>query len=530
MNKSRFLTRANKRISLGGAAALLASAAFIGQLLGILRVKLVNANFSAVGPDSTDAYFAAFKIPDLFFFTVAAGALGVAFMPFLADRIAKGDKKGAWELSNSLLNLLAMVMLAVGVIIFVFAEPLIRYIVAPDLTPAQLHNATTIMRIVAFNPFLFTVSGILTAVQQSFGRFFFYALSPLIYNLSIIVSIFVFKDSLGLIGLGVGALAGAILQLLIVLFGFSGLNFKYRTKINWQSKDFRKMLVQIPPRSLDQGIDSLNSIVETNFARRLGEGNISYYENAFVLHTAPTMLVGTAISTAAFPRLNDRMAQGRPDLFRKDFLKILRVIIWLILPIAVISYFARGYLARLIFSRDAPEIALILGFFVGAIVFRTIYTMMSRWFYAQKDTKTPLFVSLFAIALNILLAYTLSRPTAYGVTGLAMAQSIVAGAEVLILFVVMILRDHKLLDPSFFSGLIKIISVTGFTVIAAFFMISIMPLETSDRGFVTLSTKLGAITCVTFFVHVGMSTLFSLEEAKPVIRKVRKVIMTPIKI
>ncbi len=530
MNRRRFLNRANKRISLGSAAALLAFAAFMAQLLGILRVKLVNANFLALGPDSTDAYFAAFKIPDFFFFTVAAGALGVAFMPFLADRIAKGDKKGAWELSNSLLNLLALVMLAVGVIILVFAEPLIRYIVAPNLSPEQLHNATTIMRIVAFNPFLFTISGILMAVQQTFGRFFFYAIGPIIYNLTIIVSIFIFKDNVGLIGLGIGALAGAILQLLIALFGFSGLNFKYSRKINWQSQDFRQMLVQLPPRSIDQGIDSINSIVETNFARRLGEGNISYYENAFVLHTAPTMLVGTAISTAAFPRLTDRIAQGRPDLFRKDFLKILRVIIWLILPIAVISYFARGYLARLIFSRDAPEIALILGFFVGAIIFRTIYAMMSRWFYAQKDTKTPLFVSLFAIILNIILAYTLSRPTAYGVTGLAMAQSIVAAAEVVVLFIVMVSRDHKLLDPTFFGGLVKIISVTGFTVVATFCMISIMPLESGDRGFVTLSTKLGAIASVTFLVHIGMSTLFGLEEAKPVVRKVRSFILAPIKI
>ena len=530
MSRNRFLNRANKRVSLGGAAALLAFAAFMGQLLGILRVKLVNANFSALGPDSTDAYFAAFKIPDFFFFTVAAGALGVAFMPFLADRIAKGDKKGAWELSNSLLNLLALVMFAVGVIILVFAEPLIKYVVAPDLSPEQLHNATMIMRIVAFNPFLFTISGILTAVQQTFGRFFFYAIGPLLYNLTIIISIFLFKDNLGLIGLGIGALAGAILQLLIALFGFSGLNFKYRAKINWQSKDFREMLVQLPPRSIDQGIDSINSIVETNFARRLGEGNISYYENAFVLHTAPTMLVGTAISTAAFPRLTDRIAQGRPDLFRKDFLKILRVMIWLILPIAVITYFARGYLARLIFTRDAPEIALILGFFVGAIIFRTIYAMMSRWFYAQKDTKTPLFVSLFAIVLNIILAYTLSRPTAYRVTGLAMAQSIVAGAEVVVLFVVMVVRDHKLLDPAFFNGLVKIISVTGFTVIATFCMISILPLESSDRGFVTLSTKLGIIASVTLLVHVGMSTLFGLEEAKPVVRKIKGIILAPIKI
>lgn len=527
--RRRLISRANKRISLGNAAALLVAASLFGQVLGFLRTKLVNANFPAIGPESTDAYFAAFKIPDLFFFTVAAGALGVAFMPFLAEHLNRGDKKGIWELSNSLLNLLAIIMFFVGVIIFVFAEPLIDHIVAPTMSPEQLHNATTIMRFIAFNPLLFTIAGILTSVQQTFGRFFFFAIAPLFYNMAIIASIYLFDHNLGLIGLGVGAMLGAVLQVLVALLGFFGLGYRYRPQIKWKP-DFKAILRQLPPRSLDQGIDSLNSIVETNLARRLGEGKLSFYENAFILHTAPTLLIGTTIATAAFPRLNDRLAQNRSDLFRKDFLQILRVIIWLTLPIVVIVYFTRGYLARLIFTNDAPQIAVILGFFTGAILFRTIYAMVSRWFYAQKDTKTPLYVSVFAIALNIVLAYVLSRPDAYDVAGLAMAQSAVAAAEVLILFAVMIMRDHKLLDREFWSGLYRILSVTGFTIIAAFLMLSFFPLNTDDRGFITLGAKLASISIVTLLVHFSMSALFGLEEARPIMDKVKKFILKPVKI
>lgn len=528
--RSRIISRANKRISLGNAAALLIFASMFGQLLGFLRTKLVNANFSALGPQSTDAYFAAFKIPDLFFFTVAAGALGVAFMPFLADKLAKNDRKAIWDLSNSLLNLLAIIMFVVGVIIFVFAPQLIHYIVAPNMTPDQLHNATTIMRFIAFNPFLFTIAGILTSVQQTFGRFFFFAIAPLFYNGSIILSIYLFQDSLGLIGLGVGALLGAILQLLVSLGGFIGLKYRYRATIKWSSPDFRAILRQLPARSIDQGIDSINSIVETNLARRLGEGKISYYENAYILHTAPTLLIGTTIATAAFPRLNDRLSQNRSDLFRRDFLRILRTVIWIILPVAVITYFARGYLARLIFTNDAPQIALILGFFTGAIIFRTLYALISRWFYSNKDTKTPLYVSLFAIALNIVLAYLLSRPTAYDVAGLAMAQSAVAAVEVFILSIIMIVRDRKLLDPEFWSGIYRILSVTGFTVIAAFIALSLLPLHADDRGFITLGAKLVTISAVCFGVHFAMSAVFGLDEVKPVIRKVRGIILTRVKI
>src|SRR5665213_2227998 len=129
-----------RKISLGNTAFLLVSTAFFGQLLGLVRTKLVNANFPAVGPGSTDSYFAAFNIPDFFFFTLAAGALGVAFMPVLADRLNRGDKKGMWELSTSLLNLLVIIMAGVSLIIFIFAQPLVHYIISPSLTPQQLHN------------------------------------------------------------------------------------------------------------------------------------------------------------------------------------------------------------------------------------------------------------------------------------------------------------------------------------------------------------------------------------------------------
>lgn len=524
---NRFLKRANARISLGNAAALLVAASVIGQLLGFLRTRMVNANFLATGANSTDAYFAAFKIPDFFFFTLAAGALGVAFMPILADHLEKGDRKGAWELSASLLNLLGIIMFIVGLIIVVFAEPLIKYIVAPDLSPEQTHNAVWIMRLIAFNPLLFTLSGILTSVQQIYGRFFFYAVAPLFYNIAIIVSIFVLHN-FGLIGLGIGALVGAVLQLLVVFFGLAGMKFTYHPKILWRNKDFHHILRQLPPRSIDQGIDSLNSIVETNRAQALGTGNLSFYENAYMLQQAPIMLVGTAISTAAFPRLANRLSQGRPDLFRKEFLRVLRIMIWISLPVVVIAYFARGYLARLIFSRNAPEIALILGFFAGAIFFRILYTIVSRYFYAYKDTWTPLFVSIFAIGLNVYLAITLSN--SYGVTGLAMAQSIVAFAEVFILVIIMIIRDPKLFDRNFLSGLAKIVSVTGFTLLAAFIMISFLPLNASDRGFIQLGAKLFAIISVTFTVHVAVSWLFGLEEVNPIIAKARRVIFRPVKI
>lgn len=519
-----------KRLPFSAVATLLIGTSLFGQVLGFLRTKMVSANFPSTGPQSTDAYFAAFNIPDFFFFTLAAGALGVAFMPVLSDRLQKGDRKGMWELSASLMNLLAVVMGLVAVVIFVFAEPLVHYVVAPDLTPAQLHNAVIIMRFIAINPLLFTLSGVLTATQQTLGRFFFYAIAPLFYNISIIASILVFRHNLGLVGLGIGALVGGLLQLGVVIVGLYGTKFRWHPKIMWHSKDFRSILFNLPPRSLDQGIDQIENIVETNIASHLGQSYISFYNYAYTLQTAPILLIGTAISTAAFPRLNMRLSQGRPDLFRRDFLRILRAMIWITMPIVVIAYFARGYLARIIFGSNAPEIAVIFGFLTVAILFRTIYTIVSRWYYAQKDTKTPLFVSIFTIALNIFLAVSLSRPTEYGVVGLALAQSIVSMVEVFVLFAIMIFRDRKLLDMNFFGGLGRIISVTGFTVVAGSTTAALFPLGLNDRGFLTLGTKLLMIALVVGLVHIGVSALFGLEEVEPLFRRVKQIVLKPISI
>src|ERR1051326_763448 len=117
MNK--WLTRANEKISLGGAAALLIVAALFGQVLGFLRTQIINGNFNSPTHVNTDAYFAAFKIPDFFFYTIAAGALGVAFMPFLADKLEHGDRRAIWQLTSGLLNLLGIIMAAVGIILLI---------------------------------------------------------------------------------------------------------------------------------------------------------------------------------------------------------------------------------------------------------------------------------------------------------------------------------------------------------------------------------------------------------------------------
>src|SRR5690606_25637368 len=126
----------------------------------------------------------------------------------------------------------------------------------------------------ALNPLLFAISSVFTSIQQAVGRFFFYALSPSLYNLGIIFGILFIAPNVGIVGVAIGVLIGSVLQLIGSIIGMIGLGFSYESVINWRNRGFRKVLTLLPARSLDQGIDYINILVETNLASRLYAGAI----------------------------------------------------------------------------------------------------------------------------------------------------------------------------------------------------------------------------------------------------------------
>ena len=523
---NRILRRANVKLSLSQAAFLLASSSLLGVLLGIIRTKAINSNFNNF---MSGAYFAAFKVPDMIYIALASGALSVAFLPVLSDKLGKGNRKGAWQLTSYVINSMAIITFVMSLILIIFARPILEHVIAPGFSDERLDVAASIMRLVAINPLVFSISSVLASVQQAMGRFFFFAMAPIFYNLSIIVSIYVFKDGIGIVGLGVGVAIGAVLNLLVVSLGMIGLNFKHHLRINLRDKSLRQVMVAVPPRSINQGITQINTIAETRFASRISIGAVTNFENALVLHNAPVRLIGVAISTAAFPHFTERLAQGRPDLFRKEFMAVLRAMIWIATPVIAASYFGRDYLARIIFANDNREIALIFGFLAVSMFFRTIYSVITRYFYAQKDTKTPLYVSLVTIALNVYLAWTLSQADSYGVSGLAIAASTTAAIEVTTLLVIMKKRDHKMFDLDFFKSMVGILSVAAFVSVGAFLFSVILPLKPTDVS-VILYVKIGLIGLMTIALHIAVSALMGIEEAKPVIEKIKKIVLRPVKI
>ena len=532
MGVRNVVARANQRLSVQLAAVLLAGSTFLSMILGLFRDRLLNSTYAENYAVGLDAYTVASIIPEFMFILLVSGALSVTFIPVFNDRIQKGNKKSAWELSTSLVNLLSLVTLVSSLLIIIFADPLVRYVVGPGLDESARALAVSMLRVIAINPFLFAISSVIASIQQAVGRFVFFALAPTIYNVGIIIGLLVFTNGItifgyevfegGIMGVALGVVLGSMMQLIVSAIGLVGLGADYRFKIFWKNKGFRRVLRLLPPRSLDQGIDYVNGIVETNLASRMAAGSIRFYQQATTLHYVPINLIGVAISTAAFPQMTERLSQGRLDLFSKELQTVLRVIIWLALPTAAIAFFTRGYLVNFLFNGGQPVVAGLLGILTVAILFRSIYHIAARSFYAQQDTKTPLYISIFTIALNIALAIYFTMGADMGIYGLAWAQSIVAAVEVIILFAIMTMRIPQLFDTVFVHAVARMLSATGFMAVVTYVMVKIFALTAEDQSFMTTFPKFAVIVAVSFAAYVAICRLMQLTEATLVTRRLKK--------
>ena len=350
--KPRFrsvVSLANSTLSIKASAIILASSTLVSALLGIFRDRWLNSLYFTTYPTGLDAYTAAFTVPDFMYFILVSGALSVSFIPVFNQRLVSGNKKSAWELSSSILNLFAILTFIASILIMIFADPLVRYIVAPGLDESSMSLTINMMRVIAINPFLFSLSTVFSSIQQAVGRFVFFAVAPALYNVGILIGIFSFTKGInifglqvfegGIMGVALGVVLGAVLQLITSVVGLIGLGFDYRFKIYWKNHGLRSVIKLLPARSLDQGLDYVMSIINTNLASKMGTQSIRAFQQANSLHSMPVNLIGVAISTAFFPKLTEELGQGDKREFYNTFRKALRTIIWIAMPVAVIEPF-----------------------------------------------------------------------------------------------------------------------------------------------------------------------------------------------
>ncbi len=535
------VTKINQRLNVKLAATILAGSTLLSSLLGFFRDRLLNSaympseNGALAGyPVGLDAYTAAFMVPDFMFAVLVSGALSVTFIPVFNERWVKGNKQSAWQISSSMINFMALITMAASVLIIVFADPLMKYLIAPGLSESGHALAVSMMQVIAVNPFIFAVAAVIASIQQAVGRFMFCALAPMLYNVGIIIGTVWFTGGVnlfgwqifdgGIMGVALGVVLGSFLQLIVSAVGLAGLGFDYNFKIYWRNKGFRKVLSLLPARSVDQGMDYVVSLVEVNLASRLVDGTVRAYQQALTLHMMPINLIGVAISNAAFPQLTEHLGEGRNDLFQKDLCSLLRIIFWMALPVSVVIFFTRGYVVHFISNGGDQLIAGILGCLVVAILFRTIYHMAARAFYARQDTKTPLYISIFSITLNIILAIVLSMVLKMGAYGLAWAQSTVAVLEVVVLLAVMNRQMPKLFDMAFVRAIFKMILAGIITGVVCYIGVLVLPFRYHDDSFFSAFPKFVIISMVSFGVYAMASKWLKLPEIDPILSRLKKVL------
>ena len=371
-------------------------------------------------------------------------------------------------------------------------------------------------------------------MQQAVGRFAFYALAPTIYNVGIIIGIVWFTQGInifgwqvfegGIMGVALGIVLGAVMQLIVSSIGLVGLGFDYRFKIYWKNKGFRKVLSLLPARSADQGMDYIVGIVETNLASRMVEGSVRIYNQASTLHSMPINLIGVAISNAAFPTLTEQVGAGHMDQFTDQLRKVFRVTLWIILPIAVVTFFARGYVVNFILSGGNAVMAGVLGALVVAMLFRTMYHTAARAFYANQDTKTPLYVSIVAVTLNIFLAIWFTTSLGLGVYGLAWAQSIVAVVEVSILLLLVGRRFPNIFNPTLVQAVGRMLGAAAIMGVVTYILVSLLPLQSGDRSLLSTIPKFMLITVGSFGTYLWLSYVMQLAESRPVVKRLRSLL------
>ncbi len=522
---------ASSKLSVKMAAIVLASSTLLSALLGIYRDSRLNDMYYTSYPAGIDAYTVAFTVPDFLFFIITSGALAVTFVPIFNQRLVSGNKKSAWELSTSTLNLLALISLVASILIMIFADPLV-HMIAPGLNEQSMSLAINMMRVIAINPFLFSISTVISSMQQAVGRFIFYSLAPALYNIGIIVGILGFTHGInifgvqifegGIMGVALGVVFGALLQLIVGIIGLFGLGFDYEFKIYWKNQGFRTVFRLLPIRSIDQGIDYVMSMINTNLASRMGEQSIRAYQQASSLHSMPVNLVGVAISTAFFPQLSEDVARNDEKAFRNTFCTALRTIVCISLPIATIAFFARGYVVSFIKRGGDPKIASVLGSFVVAIFCQSVFHIASRGFYAKHNTKTPLTISAIAFVIQVICAVGLSM-IGFGPEGLAYATSISAFSEVAMLLIAQH-RDmeNRLFDKKFWNSMFKVMIASAIAGIISWCLTKLLPLRVGDNTFFVVFPKFVVIAGVSMLSYVGICYAFGIEEIKPIIQRFTK--------
>ncbi len=394
------------------AAYLLAFFAFLSQILALLRDKLLAFNFGA--GHTLDIYYAAFRIPDLIFVSVASVVSASVLVPFFIDRFHNDADRGR-KFIDSVFSAFFLVIVTVSVIIYFFIPQLVVLLLPGFANDASLPELIVTSRILLLSPIFLGLSNFLSSITQMHKRFLVYALSPILYNVGIIFGILFLHPILGIYGLIWGVVIGAFLHMVIQIPFIMHKETFPRLLLNFSWSDIQKVILISLPRTVTLSSNQLASFFLISLASFMSGGSISIFSLAFNLQSVPLSIIGVSYSSAIFPTLSRFFAEkNRKDFLEKMIDSARHIIFWSI-PITILFIVLRAQIVRTIYGagnfswEDTRLTAATLSIFIMSVVGQSLILLFVRAYYAEGRTKKPLIVNVISATFIIVFGYALTK-------------------------------------------------------------------------------------------------------------------------
>ncbi|MGE5557197.1 MAG: murein biosynthesis integral membrane protein MurJ [Bacillota bacterium] len=502
---------------LASAAGLLSLMILISRLLGFIRESVAGRLFNRL---ETDSFIAAFNIPDFMYYLLVGGALSAAFIPLFTEYLAKKDEDNGWKMASTFINLTVLILAGLTFLGMIFARPLC--VLAYRFSGTKLDLLVLLTRMMFPAVFFTAMAGLMGGILNSYQRFFAPALGAIIYNVGIISGAVLLGARYGISGMAVGVVAGAIANFITQAFFVATFARGYRfLYIDLNNPGFRRMIVMFLPVVVGLSATNLNLLITNAMASGLAEGSITALRFANRLILVPLGLFAAAISTAFFPTLSRLAAREQWDQFKNTLALGVRFIFFITVPAAVAFMVLRYPIVRLLFegqkfsSGDTEMTAYALLFYSLGLFAHGAINLLPRGFYSLKDTVTPVLITIFTVALSIILNLIFLRYTGLKHGGLALSFSIMGIANMLLLLFFLYRRLGSIKGASMLRAFALSLAAALCMGVVIRFILGPLSSILAGAGFTkTLHTLFLVAGCcgVGFIVYIGFALLFSMEE------------------
>lgn len=509
---------------MGMAALILSISIFLSRILGFLR-EAVIAYIHGAGT-TTDAYYAAFQLPDLMNYFLAGGTLSITFIPLFSSYISRGDEEGAWRLFSTIASTMGVALIAMTVVGWFVAPWFVSVFFAGFTDPAQIDLTVAMTRIVIPAQLGFYFGGLIQGALFVREVFWPSALAPLVYNICIITGGLLLEPVVGIKGFSIGVVVGALLGPFALPLWAARKELKFRFRFAPLDKEFRSFVALTLPLMIGVSLVTVDEWLLRYFGSQQADGAITWLNNSRKLMLVIFAVIGQAAGQAALPYLSRLYHEGRESemgqmlsrsLQRVSFLSLIGTAGLIVASFPMVFFiFRRGQFT----AEDASITALLLCFFAVGLIAWSVQTLAVRGFYARKDTLTPMIIGTITVVLAIPFYVILNEH--FGTPGLAAATSIGIFLNAIATVAVYRWRAGELPLAPIFAGTARGALHGTLAGAAAWGVYIWLRPENLDAGFVSLLGLLAAMGTAFFAILAISTSLLNTPEMEVVWRRVRK--------